>query len=260
MILFRSILFNIAFYAWTVATVFILLPTMVLTSRQSRAGQRMWIAGILWLLKSIADIHLEVRGRELIPAGPAIFAAKHHSAWDTFIYHDVLGDAAMVMKRELFWIPLYGWYAVKWRMIGVDRSRGMHALRSLVRGGKAALAEGRSIVIFPEGTRRAVGAPPAYQPGVAAMYRELKVAVVPVAVNSGLFWPRRSFRKRPGTIVLEILPAIAPGLKREVFMTKLEQTIEAATARLVDEGSPEVGGKIRDNFLIRCESSLDKNI
>src|SRR5690606_21388864 len=148
-----------------------------------------------------------------------IVAAKHQSAWDTMAFYWVLDDAAYVLKKELLSIPLYGWCARKARMIGVDRSGGAKALRAMVEQAQNCLAEGRPIVIFPEGTRTAPGRRSAYHPGIAALYTRLGVPVVPVALNSGLFWGRRSFIKQPGRIVVQFLPPIPPGLERRAFMT-----------------------------------------
>jgi len=139
----------------------------------------------------------------------------------------------MVIKRELGWIPFYGWYTLKAGMIPIDRSGGARALKRMIAASEKALATGRPVFIFPEGTRSAVGAHVSYQPGVAALYRQLDVPLVPVAVNSGLYWGRRQFLKRPGRITVEILPAIAPGGERRATLAELERRIETATARLV---------------------------
>lgn len=233
MIHLRSSAFNVAFFVWTALIAVAGLPTLALPRPASVAVQRLWAGGLAWLMRALAGIRVEVRGRAHIPTGAALIAAKHQSTWDTFAFHRLLDNPAMVMKRELFWIPVFGWYPLRSGMIGIDRARGMNAIRRLIRAAKACAARGQPIVIFPEGTRRAVGAPPDYQPGVAALYRELGLPAVPVAVNSGLYWPRRRFVKRPGTIVIEFLPAIPPGLDRARFMHELEAAIEPATARLI---------------------------
>ena len=142
-----------------------------------------------------------------------------------------------MLKRELLWIPCYGWYARKAGMIPIDRGAGATALKAMLRRARAVMAQGRSILIFPEGTRTAVGTKRAYHPGVAALYTQLELPVVPVALNSGLFWPRRSFLKRPGRIVVEALAPLPPGLERRTFLTELQSRIETATERLVAEAS-----------------------
>jgi 1-acyl-sn-glycerol-3-phosphate acyltransferase len=173
-----------------------------------------------------------VRGDLSLLRQPVIVACKHQSAWDTFIFYLLARDPAYVMKKELMLIPVYGWLARKQRMIPIDRKAGAGALRGLLRAAEAALAERRQIIIFPQGTRVAPGASAPYQSGVAALYGRLGCPVVPVALNSGCFWPRRSFIKYPGRIVLELLPPIAPGLPKAKFMAELERGIETATARL----------------------------
>jgi 1-acyl-sn-glycerol-3-phosphate acyltransferase len=162
---------------------------------------------------------------------------KHQSAWDTLILPVVLGDPAVVLKRELLLLPFYGWYARRAGSIAIDRKGGAAALRTMVAAARAAAAMGRPIVIFPEGTRTAPGERRPYHPGVAALYRSLGLPVVPVAVNSGLFWGRRAFMKRSGHITLAFLDPIPPGLPRRRLMQELEARIEAATAELEREAA-----------------------
>ena len=233
MILLRSLLFNLAFYGWTAAVGVAGLP-MVLAPRAAvmRFG-RWWSRTVLDLARVFAGIDYELRGAEHLPRAPAIIAVKHQSAWDTLAVPALFGDVAIVLKRELLWVPFYGWYAHKAGMIPVDRGAGALALKSMVRRAREVVADGRPIVIFPEGTRTAVGARRPYHPGVAALYTQIGLPVVPVAVNSGLFWPRRSFLKRPGHIVVELLPPLPPGLARKAFLAELQSRIETATERLV---------------------------
>lgn len=232
----RSALFNAIFFLWAAAICFTCLPLLALPEPAMIRAGAWWSATTISILRVTAGIDFEIRGRGNIPAGPAIFASKHQSAWDTLIYMVLLPAPVLVMKRELFWIPFYGWYARHAGMIGVDRAGGARALKDLLRRARRALARGRSVVIFPQGTRTAPDGRGAYQAGVAALYRVLGQPVVPVALNSGLFWGRRAFLKRPGTILLEVLPAIPTGLDRADFMAELERRIESATDRLVAEG------------------------
>jgi 1-acyl-sn-glycerol-3-phosphate acyltransferase len=194
---------------------------------------------MLWLAAVIAGITWEVRGSHHIPAGPALFAFKHQSAWETLAVPVLLPAPAMVIKRELFWVPFYGWFAKRAGMIGIDRSAGSRALRRMLQAARRAKADGRPVVIFPQGTRTVPrirgGAAKPYQPGVAALYGELDLPAVPVALNSGLFWGRRAFRKEPGRIIVEYLPPIAPGLAKREFLRRLEGAIEQASARLEAE-------------------------
>jgi 1-acyl-sn-glycerol-3-phosphate acyltransferase len=237
-IAFRSALFNLVFYAWTALLAIAALP-MLLAPRPTvmRFGRR-WSGSVLALAHAIAGIDYELRGAEHLPRTPAIIAMKHQSAWDTLAAPALFGDVAIVLKRELLWIPFYGWYARKAGMIPVDRGAGASALKAMVRRARAVVAQSRPIVIFPEGTRTAVGAGRDYHPGVAALYTQLGLPVVPVAVNSGLFWPRRSFLKRPGRIIVEALTPLPPGLPRRTFLNELQSRIETATERLVAEASP----------------------
>lgn len=232
MTVLRAALFQLCFYLWGAGLVILFTPALLGPRQGSVFGMRIFGHGTIWLLKVIVGIRVEVRGRENVPKGGCIVAAKHQSAFDTLVYHPLLGDPAIVMKRELLWIPFYGQHSLKARMIPVDRSGGPSALKTLVRRGRAAVAEGRPVVIFPQGTRVAPGARAPYQPGLAALYGQLDVPVVPVATNSGLCWPRRSFAKHAGTIIVEFLPPIPPGLPRKVFSARVEQAIESASDRL----------------------------
>ena len=246
MTVLRSLAFSLLFYLWTTLAAFALLPTLVLPRRVLVRGQTLWALGVLALLAHIARIGVEVRGAAHLPDGPAIIASKHQSAWDTLIYHVVVKDPALVIKRELLAIPFYGWYCRKSAMIPVDRRGGVGALKALLGAAQHALREGRPLVIFPEGTRSAVGQRPDYQPGVAALYTKLGVPVLPVAVNSGLVWPRRRRVRGPGTITLAFQTPIAPGLGRTAFMAQLRDRIESATDQLVAEakGEPAPGGSV----------------
>ena len=235
----RSLLFNVTLTTWCVVVVGMLWALLPFPRRTIRAATRLWMRSVHWLLETTVGLVHEVRGLENLPPGPVIFASKHQSAWDTTIFYCLVENPAYVLKKELLAIPLYGWYLQRTKMISIDRGAGPAALRNMLRQASAALDMGRSVVIFPEGTRVAPGERLPYHPGVAALYFRTEAAVVPVAVNSGMFWGRRSFLKRPGTIVLEMLPPMPRGLDRRTFMAELERRIEEATARLVAEaGSP----------------------
>jgi len=242
----RSLLFGVAFYASLAVHAVAALPTLLLPRRFVLIFIRSYARSTLWLLRVICGITVEWRGFDKIPSGACIVACKHQSAWETISLYAVMGDPAYILKRELMWLPFYGWYARKARLIPVDRSAGMAALSRMAAIAQRELARGRQIVIFPEGTRRAPGAEPDYKPGVAFLYGRAGVPCVPMALNSGLFWPRRSLERVPGTIVVEALEPIPPGLDRQTFMTRLESTLEQATARLVRESgirSQESGRK-----------------
>jgi 1-acyl-sn-glycerol-3-phosphate acyltransferase len=235
MIALRSLAFNVGFYLWTLVIGLYGAPLLLGSKRTVMAFGRLWAAGSLGLLAWTVGLRHEIRGVENLPEGAAIIALKHQSAWDTVILPVMFRHAAIVIKHELAWLPIYGWYAVRAGGIPVDRGAGASALKRMLARARKAAASGRPIAIFPEGTRTAVGARLPYHPGVAALYTQLNLPLVPVAVNSGVFWGRRSFLKYPGRIVLEILPAIPAGQPRRKVMAELEARIEAATARLVEE-------------------------
>lgn len=235
MIVLRSIIFNIIFYV-NLALFLILGSWLFLCPRMwAIRALQVWARSSLWLLKLICNIDIEVRGRENILAEPCLVAGKHQSFWETFAVLPLFDDPCMVLKRELTFIPLFGWFCLKFKMISVERSAGSAALRKLVARGKQEIARGRAIIIMPEGTRRGPDDSPDYKPGAAALYSALDVPCVPFGLNSGLFWPRRKFLRNPGTIVVEFLPAIPAGLPRKEFQKRLEAAIETSSTRLISE-------------------------
>jgi 1-acyl-sn-glycerol-3-phosphate acyltransferase len=231
----RSLLFNALFYVNIIIRMIVALPTIVLPYAFLRGVLRAYAASSLWLLRVVCGITVEWRGREKLPAGAYLVACKHQSLWETFALFALLPDPTYVLKRELMWIPLFGWLARKARMIPIDRGSRAAAMAKMVTAARAEIARSRQIVIFPEGTRRPPGAEPHYLPGVAYLYVETGLACVPVALNSGLFWPRRSLRRYPGTVLAEVLDPIPPGLDRRAFLARLQTVLEEATARLVRE-------------------------
>lgn len=235
--MFRSIVFGILFYVVTALFVVLGSPYFLMPRKWAIAALKAHARTELWLLKHIVGLDYEVRGLENLPDPPFLVASKHQSAWETFALIPLFSDPALLMKRELFWIPLHGWFSLKFQMIPVDRDKGPTALRRMLRAAKARVEDGREIIIFPEGTRRAPGAPPEYKTGIALLYGALDIPCVPVALNSGLFWPRRSWTRRPGTIVVEILEPIPKGLGKTDFMTRLQTAIESASDRLLEEGA-----------------------
>ena len=232
MIFFRSLLFNLLFFAWTAVMFLLSLPALLLPAGATWALGRVWVHGVVLLLRLVVGLSHEVRGREHRLERAALFAAKHQSAWDTLIFALLLDRPAIVLKQELLNVPLFGWYMRKCRMIPVDRKGRAKALKQMSAAARDRAAAGRPILIFPEGTRVAPGQHRDYHPGVAALYGALGLPVVPVALNSGLYWGRRSFHKRPGRIVVEFLPPIPAGLERREFMGRLETAIEGAANRL----------------------------
>jgi 1-acyl-sn-glycerol-3-phosphate acyltransferase len=231
----RSIAFNALFYLNTVVYLLAALPTFFLPYTAILAVAKSWGRFNLMLLRVVAGMKCEIRGREKIPAGPILVASKHQSAWETFALLPMFDNPVFILKRELQWIPIFGWLTIKGRMVPVDRRKGAKALSAMIERARVELALKRQLIIFPEGTRRPAGAEPAYKYGVAHLYVAEGVPCVPIALNSGLFWPRRSLMRYPGTVVAEILDPIPPGMERDAFFQHLQDVIEAATARLIEE-------------------------
>jgi len=238
----RSVLFNALFYANLIVHMFVALPTLALPHAIQRVFIRSYSRTSLWLLRVVCNIKVQWRGLERIPQGACIVACKHQSLWETFALYALFDDPAYVLKRELMWLPVFGWHMWKAGLIPIDRSAGFSALARMTARARQALECGRQVVLFPEGTRRAPGAEPSYKPGVALLYDKAGVPCVPLALNSGLFWPRRSLLRFPGTVLVEALDPIAPGLEKRAFLARLEAALEEATGRLVAEGSREAGG------------------
>src|SRR5262245_57788462 len=230
-------LFNLLFYLNLVILLVAAIPTLVLPRRAILGMAKLWGHTTLWLLRVVCRIDVEWRGLEKIPPGGIIIAAKHQSVWETFALITLFRDPTFVIKRELLWIPFFGWYAWHGGMIPVDRGAGKAALSGMAVHARKALAEGRQIIIFPEGTRRRAGADPKYKFGVADLSGEAGVTRVPIALNRGLHWPRRRFLRFPGTVRVEILDPILPGVDRNTAFARLQDEIEAATARLIVEGT-----------------------
>jgi 1-acyl-sn-glycerol-3-phosphate acyltransferase len=235
----RSAVYAVVFYL--VTALMMLLGIWLLIGPRSWAMEGLRLHGLFctWLLKVICGTRLEVRGRENLPEGASLVVAKHQSAWDTFALVPLFRDPAIVLKAELTRIPLYGWFCIKFEHILVRRDRAAAALKAMTADAKAKAAAGREIVIFAEGTRRPPGAEPDYKPGYIALYDALGVPLVPLALNSGLYWPRKSLIRYPGTIIVEILPPLPPGLPRSEARRRAEAAIEAASWRLIAEASRE---------------------
>lgn len=253
----RSFAYQMTFYLVTTLYLLAFLPLLPVLSRAAlwRTGVRAWVATNNALLRILCGTRVEITGRENIPPGPLLIAAKHQSAWETFALLPLFADPAFILKQELTRIPVLSAFLAKLRMIPVDRSAGISALKAMTRAARAEVATGRQILIFPEGTRRAPGAPPDYKLGVANLYTVLDVPCLPIALNSGLFWPRRAITKRAGTIRVDILPPIPAGLGRADFMARLQNDIETASDRLLDEGLKELGDRAPEGLADRLNPS-----
>ena len=232
MTVLRSLVFNVVFFSWTGLCCLVLLWLLALP-RRVMMPVVLWYLGTIGVLeRSLLRLDYRVLGREYLPDGPYIVAAKHQSAWETLKLHILFADPAVVLKRELMRIPIWGSFAAKAGMIPVDRGAGSTAISDMIDRARQAAAQKRPIVIFPQGTRVAPGARRSYRIGTFALYDALKLPVVPLALNSGLFWGRVRFVKHPGTITVQLLPPIPPGLDRAAFMERLETSLEAATDAL----------------------------
>lgn len=230
----RSLMFFMAAMVWTLGLMVAYLPLFLLPRKALQRAARVWVRGLLGMLAVICGLRHGIKGREHVPAGGAVFASKHQSAWDTLIFHFLLDDPVFVLKGELFQVPLLGWYMKKSGAIGIDRSAGFRAIKMMMPEVERAIARGSQVIVFPEGTRTAPGAHRPYHPGVAGIYIHTDAPLIPVALNSGLFWGRRSFLKYPGEITLEFLPPIPAGLDRKTFIKELESRIETASQRLCE--------------------------
>jgi 1-acyl-sn-glycerol-3-phosphate acyltransferase len=253
MLFLRSLVFNILFYLNLTILVIGGLPCMLFGRKAILELARTWGRTSFWLHEKICGLKVEFRGLENLSQHGCIIAAKHESIWETFALTTQVRDFTYILKRELTFLPIFGQYLLLADQIAINRKNRSVALRQLVEKAGAAIAGGRAIFIFPEGTRRPAGAPPAYRSGVAHLYAVANAPCIPVALNSGLFWPRRSFLRRPGTIVVEFLPVIIAGLEPEEFARLLQERIEGACDRLYAEalaGDPSLaanlvkGGKV----------------
>ncbi len=229
-VIVRSTIFNIAFYINLVGLIVFGLPTILFGRRAVIGLARTWGRTSVWLLEKICGARLEFRGQENIVQGGIIVAAKHQSIFETFALTIKIDDFSYVLKRELMWLPLFGWLLKGAEQIAVNRSSGKAALAEVSVRATKLLGENRSLFIFPEGTRRPVGAEPRYKHGVAHVYATTGAPCLPVALNTGVFWPRRRFLRQPGVIVIEFLPVIPPGMDRDLFAQRLQHDIETASS------------------------------
>ncbi|MGV7031353.1 lysophospholipid acyltransferase family protein [Methylobacterium symbioticum] len=239
MLFLRSLAFNLGFYALTTLVALGCLPALV-ARRPVLGVARLWARGTIWLLRVAAGIRVEFRGLENIPKGPLLVAAKHQSALETLALCAIFPEFAYVLKRELLFIPVVGWYLSRGGMVAIDRSKGNRAMALMNAAAAEAIAHGRQLIVFPEGTRRPTNAPPVYKQGLSHLYAALRVPCLPVALNTGLFWPRRGFLRLPGTAVIEVLPPIQPGMERAAFHATVLERIETASNALLDAGRAEL--------------------
>lgn len=230
MLLFRSTLYLISLYVASAIIVTVGMPFLLMPSNYTRLYSRFWSRVLLFLARVILGIRYEIIGGNNLPK-ECIVACKHQSAWETIACHVLVKDSSIVAKEELKYFPIFGWYIQKVGVL-IRRAQGMKAIKQLISEGKESVKNGNPLLIFPEGTRSEAGVRGVYQPGIAALYTALDVPVVPVALNSGWFWPRKKMTKRPGKITVKFLDPIQPGLNRKDFMKVLEERIEEACVDL----------------------------
>lgn len=229
----RSIAFSIAFPVWTGICCIVLAFGPFLPRKGAVAMAVLWVRSVAWVERHVLGLNYRVIGRENLPVhGAFIVAAKHQSTFETMKLHLILNDPAIVLKKELLRIPIWGRYLRQTGMIPIDRSAGRRAVGNMLNASEKAKAEGRPIVIFPQGTRIPVGAKRSYKSGVVALYQQLGLPILPLALNSGLFWPKTGM-KHGGTVTFSFLPPIEPGLEPDSALSLLEQRLETETDRLV---------------------------
>ena len=236
MVYLRSGLFQLAFYLSFIIQMIIFTPIYFFLPRKlAYKIPKNWAAGNLWLAEKIIGLTYEIEGLENLPEGGYIISAKHQCFWDTFALIPTLPDPVYILKRELLWIPLFGWYAAKQKMIPINRSAKARAIPEMVARAKEELAQGRELIIYPEGTRKAPGAEPDYKYGIARLYSDLQVPVVPIVMHPGLFWPRHGFLRRPGHVKIRILKPIEPGMPPTDFFRHLIEYTERESDKLLVE-------------------------
>ncbi len=236
MLYIRSFIYNIVFFANLGVLLIGCLPTFFMRRHGIITMAQLWGRSSQWWLRVICGTKVEFRGLEKIPKGGFMIASKHQSTWETCCLMPLFPDPCFILKRELQWIPVFGWLTATGEMIPINRSAGAQAIPEMMRHVRRAMKEGRQLIIFPEGTRRSVNAPPDYKYGVARIYDDLKVPCLPIALNSGLYWPRRKFLRFPGTIIVEIFDPIPPGLPPKEFHDRMQGIVEGASQRLLAEG------------------------
>lgn len=237
--LVRSSLFNLMFYGATALLCLACLPALLLPKEKIMGIVHIFTRTVYLLEKHILNLDYELRGTEHFPAhGPYLLAAKHYSPYETFKLHLLFDDPAIILKKELLKIPLWGPFLAKTEPIAIDRSAGKAAMEQIVTGSLAVKEQGRPIIIFPQGTRVWPDQTPKdkpYRTGIARMQEATQLPIIPLAMNTGAFWPRHSWIKQPGTVVFEFLPPIAPGQDTASLMAALEEQLESASNKLMIE-------------------------
>ncbi|WP_068310755.1 lysophospholipid acyltransferase family protein [Polycladidibacter hongkongensis] len=247
MLLIRSVLFNISFYLYTFLLMLVMIPVFFLPRKLGIKAVPLWTKGNFFLLKYIGGVNSEVLNGDRIPQQGCIIASKHQSAWETFAFMPWLNDPTYILKAELRKVPFFGWYLRKFDQIPVNRGRKGAAMQEMTLKAKEAIADGRHIIIFPEGTRRPAAEEPKYKYGITHLYLNLNCPVVPIGLNSGVYWPRRRFFRFPGTITAQVMEPIEPGLSAEEFNKRLQAAIEGSSQELFEKAARETP----DNIIVK---------
>ena len=235
---FRSLVFSIFVNAWgAIIPIIYIIPAFISRDKKiADRGAKIWSIGVFWMLKKICKIDYKIIGTENILKEPCIYACKHQSMWETVVMHLIINRPVYAYKKELELIPFYGWFIKFMSGIKVNRKGGVRSLKSVINQAKNYLTKGQSVVIFPQGTRvpvRGLIEKYPYQAGITALYNSCDTKVVPVALNSGLYWPKNQILKNRGTIIIEFLPAIDRGLSKEEFNKRLISAIEKKAKNLL---------------------------
>lgn len=233
--LFRSVLFDILFVIITFVMVSVGVVTLLFPLAVMNAYKQIWLRLVFFLMKVVLGLRYRVLGYENLPKGPFILACKHQSTLETFILPYIFPHLLICLKKELIDMPISGWYFKKYGMVGINRKNPKKALVEIIHAAKNTDLAQSPLLVFPEGTRTKPGKRSAYKPGIGIFYEALKVPVVPISLNTGVFWPRHSLRRYPGITTLKILPPLSPGLSRAEFMEKLEGALEDESMALYDE-------------------------
>lgn len=233
MIYIKSFIFNVICYST------LLVGSMVTTligifsqKTEIKTWNFVLLPFLRWCLAVICGMKIEIRGAENISKEGVLYACKHQSAMETYFLTSFVPNGTFIFKKELKYIPFFGWSIYFYGSVPVDRSGGSAAMKKMLRDTKALMKNDRSIIIFPEGTRTQPGLTATYKPGIAFLYQNLNRPVVPVALNTGMFWRKRSFLRYPGKVIIEFLAPIKPGLDKREFVSRLQENIETKCAEL----------------------------
>ena len=231
--IFRSIFFYLLLGVWTIFMGILCLPYLILPHYYLNKPVKIWISGIFILLKYICNITHEIQGIDNIPSEAVLVASKHQSAFETFALFYYLPKAIFIHKKQLFYIPIFGQYLKKINMISINRKGGTKTMRQMLKDTRKKSLKGFSIIIFPEGTRKKPGEAPDYKSGFVGIYNEMKTKILPVAVNSGNFWPKQIFLKKSGKIIIKFLPTIESQLPKNQVLEKIQNQIEENTKKII---------------------------